>query len=101
MDAGALFSCVPRQEVTKINIAISSLSYNIGVLLHVASDFIIPHYADSRRAFTDCEPQPARRQYPILFVASHLVIGHPARQQPARDRLHKTITVLAAAVDLT
>ena len=33
-----------EKEVSQINVAISGVSYNIEILLHVVSDFIIPHF---------------------------------------------------------
>lgn len=41
-----------EKEVSQINVAISGISYNIEVLLHVVSDYIIPHYNESQIVFT-------------------------------------------------
>lgn len=39
------------KEVSQLNIAISGISYNIEVLLHIVSDFIIPHHTESHIVF--------------------------------------------------
>jgi hypothetical protein len=41
-----------EKEVSQINVAISGVSYNIEVLLHVVSDFLIPHHSKSHIVFT-------------------------------------------------
>jgi len=53
------------KEVSQINVAISGVSYNIEILLHVVSDFIIPHHGESHivfRALQEAQDDPQKLQ---------------------------------------
>jgi hypothetical protein len=53
-----------EHEVAQVNIALSGICYNIEILLHVVSDYILPHHEESHIAYTalhkvqgDCQKQ--------------------------------------------
>jgi len=66
------------KEVSQINVAIAGMSYNIEVLLHVVSDFIIPHYNESRIVFTILLEAQGDRQKLQKVALSFSAPNYPA-----------------------
>src|SRR6266403_4273387 len=67
-----------EKEVSQINIAISGISYNIEVLLHVVSDYIIPHYDESHIVFAALEEAQEDRQKLQQLATSFSSPNYPA-----------------------
>ncbi len=67
-----------EKEVSQINVAISGVSYNIEVLLHVVSDFIIPHHSESHIVFTALQKAQDDPQKLKQVASSFSAPNHPA-----------------------
>jgi hypothetical protein len=67
-----------KQDVAHINIAISDMGYNIETLLHAASQYIIPHHADSHRAYSDLHAAMENPHKAAQFAATPFPITYRA-----------------------
>jgi hypothetical protein len=67
-----------EKEVSQINVAISGISYNIELLLHVVSDFIIPHYNESHSVFKALQEAQGDSQKLQQLVTSFSPPNYPA-----------------------
>jgi hypothetical protein len=67
-----------QREVAQINIAISGMGYNIEMLLHAVSQYIIPHRVDSHRAYADLHSAMKDPQKAAQFAATPFPITYRA-----------------------
>jgi hypothetical protein len=67
-----------QQEISKINVAISGIGYNIETLLHIVTQFIIPHHASAHKAFTDLRNALKDPQEAAQFAATFFPQTYPA-----------------------
>jgi len=67
-----------QQEISKINVAISGIGYNIETLLHIVLRYIIPHHIDAHKAYTDLRQAVKEPQQAAHFAATFLPATYPA-----------------------
>jgi hypothetical protein len=67
-----------EKQVSQINVAIAGVSYNIEILLHVVSDFIIPHHSESHIVFNALLDAQGDPQKPQEVVSSFSAPNYPA-----------------------
>jgi hypothetical protein len=65
-----------QREISQIILAISSIGYNIETLLHIVMQYVIPHHADTYKAYTDLhnaikDPQQAANFAKTFFPATY------------------------------
>jgi hypothetical protein len=67
-----------EKEISEINVAISGIIYNIERLLHVVSDFILPHHDKIHKLFTALHKAQGDPQKLQSVAASLSAPNYPA-----------------------
>jgi hypothetical protein len=67
-----------KREITQINITISAISYNIEALLHIVTQYIIPHHTDSHKAYADLRRAVGDPKSAAEFAATSFPSTYPA-----------------------
>jgi hypothetical protein len=67
-----------QREILHINLAISSIEYNIETLLHIVSQYIVPHHADTYKAYTDLHNAIKDQQQAANFARTFYPAAYPA-----------------------
>ena len=67
-----------QQEITQLNLSIISIGYNVETLLHIVTQYIIPHYADAHKAYTDLHNAIKDPEQAVDFAKTFYPATYPA-----------------------